>query len=69
MDLLSGLGLLITVTAMVVLGIVFCVLAGLMVLLIPAGVLALVLSATGSIQLGGVVFLVAGVLAVLRMIF
>jgi len=57
------------VTAMVVLGIVFCVLAGLMVLLIPAGVLALVLSATGSIQLGGVVFLVAGVLAVLRMIF
>lgn len=57
-------------TAMLILGIVFCVLAGLMVLLIPAGVLALlVLSATGSILLGGVVFLVAGVLAVLRMIF
>lgn len=57
-------------TAMLILGIVFCVLAGFMVLFIPAGVLALlVLSATGSILLGGVVFLVAGVLAVLRMIF
>jgi len=70
MDLLSGLGLLVTVIVLVVLGIVFSVLAGLMILLIPAGVLALLaLSFTGSILFGGLVFFVFGVLAVLRRLF
>lgn len=67
MDLLSGLGLLVTVIVLVVLGTVFSVLAGLMILLIPAGVLAL--SFTGSILFGGLVFFVFGVLAVLRRLY
>jgi hypothetical protein len=70
MNLLSGLGLLITVFALVVFGIVLSVLAGLLSMLIPAGILALlVLSFTGSILLGGLVFLVVGVLGILKMIF
>ena len=70
LNLLSGLGLLVTVFALVVLGIVFSIFAGLMSLLIPADILALlVLSFTGSIPLGGLVFLVVGVLGILKLIF
>ncbi|MHA2428501.1 MAG: hypothetical protein ACXADB_10795 [Candidatus Hermodarchaeia archaeon] len=70
MNLLSGLGLLITVFVLVVFGIVLSVLAGLLSLLIPAGILALlVLSFTGSIMIGGLVFLVVGILGILKIIF
>ena len=70
MNLLSGLGLLITVFVLVVFGIVLSAFAGLLSLLIPAGILALLtLSFTGSILLEGKVFLVVGVLGILKMIF
>ena len=70
MILLSGLGLLITAFVLVVFGIVLSSFAVLLSLLIPAGILALLaLSFTGSILLGGLVFLAVGVLGILKMIF
>ena len=61
MNLLSGLGLLITVFVLVAFGIVLSAFAGLLSLL--------ALSFTGSILLGGLVFLAVGVLGILKMIF
>lgn len=65
-----GLGVLIGLLVLFVVGAVMAVIAGLLILLLPAAFLSLlVLAVTGRLLLAGFVFFFFGVLALLRRIF
>jgi len=70
MHFVPGIGLLIGLLVLIFVGAVMTVLAGLMILLLPAAFLAfLVLTVTGRPLLAGAVFFLFGVMAVFRRIF
>jgi hypothetical protein len=70
MHFFPGIGLLIGLLVLIFVGAVMTVLAGLIILLLPAAFLAfLVLMVTGKLLLAGSVFFLFGVMAVFRRIF